>query len=75
MFEIDRIPSAVKEVLKEKGIDTDAILLAVHADRTLAHTVGEFFLFATEQELIRIGGMFSAENGQESSVHKLFVGS
>ena len=52
MFAIDRIPEGVLDALASQGTDSNAILLACHADRTREHAVGDEYLFATSKELI-----------------------
>ena len=52
MFAIDRIPEDVFAILTSEGIDTNAILLAVHADRTREHAVGDEYVFATPEQLL-----------------------
>ena len=52
MIAIDRIPEEVLDILLARGIDANSILLAAHADRTREHTVGDEYLFATNEQLI-----------------------
>lgn len=59
MFEFDRIPSAVKCALGERGIDLDSVRIAAYADRTREHKKADIYLFATATKLILLGGAFS----------------
>lgn len=78
MFEIDRIPSAVKEALGGKGVSLDDIVLAAHTDRTREHAVGDVYLFATAGELILFSGVLSVRSESDplrsaSPVHKQWI--
>ncbi len=57
MFAIDRIPTEALRAAEEHGIATEQILLAAHADRTPQLDVGDVYLFATEEELLLLGGV------------------
>ncbi|MBQ8416411.1 MAG: hypothetical protein IJX13_05890, partial [Clostridia bacterium] len=70
MFEIDRIPSAVYSALKEHGTDPSSVLIAAYADRTREHKKADVYLFATQKELILMGGCFEAHSLEdEKSLH------
>lgn len=57
MFEIDRIPIAVKEHLNQKGVAYEKVVLAAYADRNREHTPCETYLFATDKELYILSGV------------------
>lgn len=59
MFELDEIPLAVKQCLKQHCAETELPELAVRVDRTLEFEVGECYLFASRTALIRMTGQWS----------------
>ena len=61
MFEIDKIPKAVKEILQQKGVCYEEVALAAYADRTREHTLGDTYLFATARELHILEGKMHRE--------------
>ena len=68
MFVIDSIPGGVFDILASRGIDTNSILLAAHADRTREHTVGDEYLFATAESLI----LLHKDKGESSFATKTY---
>ena len=60
MFEIDKIPKIVKEVLERKGILYEDVLLAVRADRDQEYAPADTYLFATKTELHILEGHCSS---------------
>lgn len=60
MFEIDRIPVAVQNILLEKGYSQEDILLGAHCDRNREMIAQEAYIFATEKELLIVCGVMSA---------------
>ena len=61
MFEIDKIPREVYELLEKKGLKKDQILLAAKCDRDTEHMPADVFLAATADELAILTGTFSHE--------------
>ena len=61
MFEIDKIPREVYELLEKKGLRKDQILLAAKCDRDTEHMPADVFLAATADELAILTGTFSHE--------------
>lgn len=68
MFEIDKIPSAVKIALEEKGIKEDALMLAAYADRDREYQPRGIYLFATASEIHILEGVCRSEI-QKASKH------
>ena len=52
MFEIDRVPQQVWDVLRAQTIQREDVCLAVHADRTRQHQAGNVWLIATAETLM-----------------------
>ncbi len=52
MFEIDTIPSAVLQLLKERQIDSEDLLLGAFCDRDREQNPAQVYLFATEEQLL-----------------------
>ena len=61
MFEIDKMPREVYELLEKKGISKNRILLAAKCDRDTEHIPADVFLVATDDELAVLTGTFSHE--------------
>ncbi len=61
MFEIDRIPIPVWEALEAHGISHASVLLCAYADRDLDQMPCEWYLFATERELVTLGGVCTSQ--------------
>ena len=61
MFEIDKLPREVYELLEKKGLSKDRILLAAKCDRDCEHTPCDSYLVATADELAVLTGTFSHE--------------
>ena len=64
MFEIDKIPLELFDVLNNKGFPSEEIMLAMHSDRNLNHEPAETYLFATAKHLVIMTGIFTRE-GEE----------
>lgn len=62
MFEIDKLPREVYELLEKKGLSKDRILLAAKCDRDCEHTPCDSYLVATVDELAVLTGTFSHEH-------------
>ncbi len=62
MFEIDRIPSAALQALRERDVSLEALVLAAYADRDCEQMPSETYLFATADELIILGGVCTAHS-------------
>ena len=62
MFEIDKLPREVYELLEKKGLSKDRILLAAKCDRDCEHTPCDSYLVATADELAVLTGTFSHEH-------------
>lgn len=61
MFEIDRIPSAVLEVLAGRGIEYSSILMSAYCDRNRDQAPCEVYLLATAEELHILSGVTAIE--------------
>lgn len=56
MFEIDRIPSSVYQMLTAKGIEPETVLLSAYCDRDRKLKPAQVYLFATKDELLILMG-------------------
>ena len=62
MFEIDHIPSAVMELMEQKGIGRDQLYLAAFCDRDRNHLPAQIYLFATKEQLIVLEGALTTQD-------------
>lgn len=70
MFEIDQIPIQVKSILKEKGYDEHDVLMGVYCDRNPEMLAQDMYIFATQKELILLGGVMSVKTDPGVSKRK-----
>lgn len=66
MFEIDKIPHGVYDLMAAKGIAEDQIMLAAKCDRDCDHAPANVYLFATATELAVLTGEFSSEPAENA---------
>ena len=59
MFEIDRIPSTVLELIEQKGISRDSLCLGAFCDRDRNHMPAQIYLLATKDQLLILEGAVS----------------
>ena len=59
MFEIDKMPIEIYDILSAKGVPKEEILLAAYCDRNCEHEPQEVYLLATSKELLKLSGVFS----------------
>ena len=64
MLLTDKIPEYIYDSLKEKGVDTDKIMMATYCDMNREHTYCDTYVLATVESIYVISGTLSLEGGK-----------
>lgn len=65
MFEIDKIPAEIYDILSVKGVPKEEILLAAYCDRNTEHEPQDVYLLATSKELLKLSGVFARKTDEK----------
>ncbi len=72
MLQTDKMPSFVFDVLQERGVDTDKLMLSTYCDMNSSHEFSDTYILADKKSIYVISGKLSISRPRGNHIERAF---